>query len=264
MKKAPFVTRPSAKEVRNLRLDYLFPGLRSESKPLRIGELQDADSVIGWAFSRWKITDEELCSTIADVRSKAGMDYNRAFALLNSMNFDAGDANRLLAKKIVMLVEETDGLFGNGAPIVMMLQWEIVAALREVSNNFYRQRVHYIRPLWPPLEGENFQTNHVAEQAKKIMDSQGLYHPIAVAAGPMLPRAVAVAWKFGINPIVMPVLVGLIDPENKTFENVPDKLSAQPYIQSYLHYWAREMFGRYVHHPLKKLVSLSPPERAPY
>lgn len=233
----------------------------------QIGNPRDSDCVISLAFSRVQFTEEEVGAVLKELRAKTGKVDEDTFRLLQARGFDEGRANLRLGQlsvlqAIVSTVSSSAGdnfttpIDGLDRPI--LAQWEIIYSIWRSDPVFYGLNRDNLVALWPPESGPN-QTPHVLRAASEIMKSRGFRNPILLAAPVMLPRAVAMAWKVGLSPIVPEIKMSIQE------TMVPN--SAQPWTSAFLALdprkcWIpRETYGRWVYttilHP--ELVSFTPP-----
>lgn len=231
-------------------LSYLMPFFPCAPK---IGELRDADCIFVQAFGRNSMPDDKLGQKIWEVLRKANS-LSEVFTFLSYSGFEPGKANEALAKKIVRLAKKYS--------IPIIAQWEVVYCIWLTQRLWFADNEKDIDCLWPPEMGY-YATFDVKLASRQKMRERNKKRPIEVCHPAMTARAIPILWKIGVNVVVEPIQPWSFFKEELW---VWDDKSIQPWTRGFIRlkwindWWLiREMFGRFIHHPIKGWVSFIPP-----
>lgn len=228
---------------------YLMPFLPCCPK---IGDLEEGDCIFVQAFGRNSIPDEKLGQTVWEVISKSSS-LSEIFTFLSYGGFDPGKANRALAKRVVRLARKYK--------IPIIAQWEVIYCVWESNHHWFLDNQSEIDCLWPPKQGY-YATIDVKLESRERMKARGKKKPIEVCHPAMAARAVTIIWKIGVS-----LIIEAIYPWNFWKQElwIWDSDSIQPWTRGFIRlrdpreWWLpRECFGRFLHHPLKRWISLIP------
>ncbi|HEX5429981.1 MAG TPA: hypothetical protein VFX17_02800 [Patescibacteria group bacterium] len=231
-----------AETVARVRHDYFRPWKNACPS---LGNIRDADCLWVFAFGRNTYTDTELGAEIAKVREKTKGNDLDALKLLNARGLDPGRPNLALAHVAANILD----FWKPGIP--MIAQFEVPLAMLKDDPQWIEESTAPIIPFWPPADKPYFSTVDGMQECIRISKLRGCSRPAIIAHKAMLVRALAIAWKMGISPIVPEQNVTEFD--SRSIQSGP----ANPKI-----WLVREIAARYAHHPLHHLVSFTPPTQA--
>ncbi len=194
------VTRRTMKwEVAALRQEYLHVRNRSE---LQINFVTNADCIAAAAFGRNFFSDEELNARINVFTRNNTLPDTEVFRYMAEQGFDPDEGNSKLARAVKYVALLTTALRG----VPMFLQWEVSYALYLFEREFWDQayKRNRIVSLYPKTDDDAYRTYHVVRDVRYQMHIRQLSQPLVIALPPMLPRAIATFWKYGVNTVVAP------------------------------------------------------------
>jgi hypothetical protein len=231
----------TSKEVMRFRRAYALPGLCSCPN---IGELNEVNAIIALSFGRNSFPDKGLGRRLADFGARKRPD-TEVFQELNEAGFDPGTPNNVIAGLVCQAVS------GIEKPIPTYLQWEVAYSVWKHRPQDYQLRGRQYKVAWPGPDSNEFRTTDVmayAYSSATLLRPRSMVHPLIVAHKHQIARVVAIGWKMGLEVVVH---------DNNVSEW--DRQSTQAYTRRPSLFIPREIVGRLVHHTIRRLVRLTPP-----
>lgn len=183
-----------------------------------------------------KIPDKQLGDMMANFEKIPG-DVAR-FEWLHSWryNFDPGLANKALADKIAEQLDNEETI------VEQIMQWEVAYALWSRYPDHYKKHELGLHVLWPDEGAKSFRTFEVKRDSVKKMRELGLYNPWELAHPDMMPRALGILAKLGVEADALLIIDRPYDKDM-----LYDKHSVQPMTRGKSRFMLWELLARLEH-----------------